>query len=117
MTKTTNIIIVALIIALITTFIVSAVAMQSKTDKTLSTYTARREELSAQQQQIQSMIISLNSTLQSEVEKQKIVSDKLGVKSNYTAAAPVITEPTPAVVQPTPVVTTPTPTRRVTRAS
>jgi len=113
MTKIFNAIIVVLMIALIATFIVSAVSLQSKTDKILSTYAARREELSTRQQQIQDMIVSLNSTLQTEVIKQQVIATQLGIKVNNTAITPsansVLTPPPAVVSQPTPIVSTPVP--------
>lgn len=88
MTKIFNTIIVMIMIALVATFIISAISLQDKTDKILSTYSARREELAGRQQQIQDMISSLNSTLQSEIEKQQAIATQLDIKINETASAP-----------------------------
>jgi uncharacterized protein YxeA len=120
MTKILNAIIIVVMIALIATFIISAVALQNKTDKVISTYSARREELASRQQQIQDMIISLNSTLQSEVGRQQNISAQLGIKFDNVKATPPASVPvTPAVTQaPTPQVVVPTPVKRVvTKAS
>ena len=124
MAKLINTIIVAVMILLIATFVVSALSLQSKTDKVLTAYSARSEELATKQQQIQDMIISLNSTLQSQMEAQQVIATQLGVKLNTTVPAPVV-QPSQPVSTPTPVVSTPPPQpvptpqpmRRVTRAS
>jgi hypothetical protein len=123
MAKILNTIIVMIMIALIATFIVSALSLQSKTDKILSTYSARREELAARQQQIQDMIVSLNSTLQAEMTNQQAIASDLGIKINSTISAPQPSQPVvntnPVVSNPPPqppVVTQPTP-RIITRAS
>jgi hypothetical protein len=109
MTKIVNTIIGIILIALIATFIVSAVSLQGKTDTILSAYAARREELAGQQQRIQDMIAALNSTLQSEITRQQAVAAQLGIQTNNTASSPQppISQPTPTVVTPTP--TTPAP--------
>jgi len=120
MTKILNIIIVVLMIALIATFIVSAVSMQGKTDKIAAAYALKREELLTRQQQIQDMIASLNSTLQSEIGRQQAVAAQLGTQTNSTMSAPTpIITPAPAVPTPppAPVVVQPAPMPRVTRAS
>jgi len=136
MTKILNAIIVVIMIALIATFIVSALSLQSQTDQVLSTYSARREELAARQQQIQDMIVSLNSTFQSAVSQQQALSteiQKMGVQVNTTLitpsmnvpSAPVAVAQQPAVSTPVvqtpaaPIVASPTPPRSrvVTRAS
>jgi hypothetical protein len=117
MTKTINTLIIIAMIALVATFIISAISLQSKTDKVLTSYSARREELAARQQQIQDMIVTLNSTLQSEIERQQNISAQLGIQFNDTISAPKIvanktspsistpTIPTPPVVVKKPVVT------------
>jgi hypothetical protein len=120
MTKIFNAIIVVIMIALIATFIVSAMAMQTKTNNILTAYSARREELAGRQQQIQDMIVSLNSTLQSEIANQRVLANELGVKINETVSAPkpvvnTTTTTTKPVVIPSPVVSTPKP--RVTKPS
>jgi len=121
MTKIFNAIIVVLMIALIAVFIVSAVSLQSNTDKILTSYSVKREELATKQQQLQDMIVSLNSTLQSEVEKQQVIAAQLGLQLNSTVSAPtpiVTTTPAP-VVTPAPIIAPPqpVPTPRITRAS
>ena len=121
MAKIFQTIIVVLLIALVATFIVSAVSLQSKTDKILTTYAARREELAARQLQIQDMIVALNSTMQTEAVNQQALATELGVKINNTVVAPPVVVPTTPVVS-TPVQQTPPPVvtqpiRRVTRAS
>jgi len=108
MAKLINTIIVAVMILLIATFVISALSLQSKTDKVLTTYSARREELATKQQQIQDMIVSLNSTLQSQMEAQQVIATQLGVKLNTTIPAPVV-QPSQPVSTPAPVVSTPPP--------
>jgi uncharacterized protein YxeA len=119
MTKILNTIIIIVMIALIATFVVTAISLQNKTNQVLTQYSARREELATRQQQIQDMIVSLNSTLQAETIKQQEIAAQLGVQINTTAITPLVTVPT------TPVASTPTPQApvipqprpRVTRAS
>jgi len=108
MAKLINTIIVAVMILLIATFVVSALSLQSKTDKVLTAYSARSEELATKQQQIQDMIVSLNSTLQSQMEAQQVIATQLGVKLNTTIPAPVV-QPSQPVSTPAPVVSTPPP--------
>jgi len=138
MAKVLNAIIVVVMIALIATFIVSALSLQNKTDQILSTYSAKRDDLAARQQQIQDMIVSLNSTFQAAVSQQQSLSTEIqnmGVQVNTTLITPsmnVPIAPTASVVnsQPSaPVVSTPVaqapaapvvvsqPVRRVSRAS
>jgi hypothetical protein len=106
-------------IILIATFVVSALSLQNKTDKILSTYAVRREELAARQLQIQDMIISLNSTLQAEMMQQQAIATELGIKINNTITTPANTPATPIASTPTPSpIVVPQPVRRViTRAS
>jgi len=127
MTKALNIIIVLAMIALITTFVVSAISLQTKTDNILLQYSVKREELATKQQQIQDIIATLNSTIQTESNNQKIMAQKLNVTlQNTTVALPTtvdntvtktttttVTTPNPA---PAPVISTPR-IRRVTSAS
>jgi uncharacterized protein YxeA len=130
MTKILNAIIVVIMIALVATFIISAMSLQSRTDSILSTYSARREELAARQQQIQDMILSLNSTVQQEMGKQQALTNQITTLGNQinssivaAASAPIVTPtaptaPTPAfkaTTSPT-VISRPAP-RVVTRAS
>jgi len=138
MAKVLNAIIVVVMIVLISTFIVSALSLQNKTDQILSTYSAKRDDLAARQQQIQDMIVSLNSTFQAAVSQQQSLSTEIqnmGVQVNTTLITPsmnVPIAPTAPVVnsQPSaPVVSTPVaqapaapvvvsqPVRRVSRAS
>ena len=101
MTKILNAIIITVMIALIAVFIVSAISLQSKTDKVLTQYSAKREELAAKQQQIQDLIVSLNSTLSAEAVKQQQIATQLGITINTTTIAPLTTiSTTPAASNP-----------------
>ena len=123
MTKILNVAIVLVMIAVVVTFVVSAISLQNKTDKILSQYSVRREELAGRQQQIQNLIITLNATVQSESENQKILAEQLGIAlKDINATLPNVTTVTNKtnttiniVSTPTPVV--PKPPRIVTRGS
>jgi len=109
MSKILNGIIVVVMIALIATFVVSAVSIQSQTTNILSTYAARREELATRQQQIQDMILTLNATLQNEMINQQAIATELGIQVNNTNITPPVNSVTapPVIVPTTPVVSTP----------
>jgi len=114
MTKILNTIIVVIMIALIATFVVSALSLQNKSNNILTTYAARREELAAKQQQIQDMIVSLNSTFQAAVSQQQALSSEiqtLGAPINTSLITPSMNVPAvpqvPSIQQSTPAVMTP----------
>jgi hypothetical protein len=121
MTKTLNIILVLAITVLITSFVVMAVSLQKKADLVLSQYSIRREELATKQQQIQDIVLTLNSTLQMELENQRTIAEQIDTtlkninatainKTNITASAPTKANTTVISV-------TPKPVRVITRAS
>lgn len=88
MSKVLNIILVALMVVLVATFLVFAISLQTKTDKVLSQYAIKREELAGRQQQIQDLVATLNSTIQTEVQNQKVIADALNVTLKTTNVTP-----------------------------
>ncbi|MGV8086945.1 MAG: hypothetical protein ACP5N1_04910 [Candidatus Woesearchaeota archaeon] len=107
MTKVLNAILVILMIAVIATFVVTAISLQNKTEKVLSEYSIRREELAGKQQQIQDLVMTLNSTIQTESEKQQVLSEQIAVTlKNINATLPnktaIVTNQATTIAPPAP---------------
>lgn len=84
-------------------FVFATFFVQDKTASISSSYEARKEELLANQQQLESLILELNKTLQIVQESEQNLSNQVAILENratqqVTAPAPIQTQPTPAPV-------------------
>ncbi len=100
MTKYIKTTIIVSSIVLIGILIFATPFIQNKTATLSSSYEARKEDLLASQQQLESLVQELNRTLQIVQAREQNLSSQLVVLENK-AAQPVIT-PTPVQPAPTP---------------
>jgi hypothetical protein len=85
-------------------------------DTLLDSYSVRKEDIYTSQKKIEQSLYELNQTIQSELETQKILTDKISELSVKADLPPPVINTTKIVQQPPVTVTVPV-SRPVTRAS
>jgi hypothetical protein len=111
MTKYMKTIAIISTLILVGLFISATFYIQNQTANLSDSYNVRKEELLANQQKLEILVIDLNKTLEVALAREKTLSTQLAKLESQNSTVPVSPTPTPA---PTP---TPTPQPPKTRAS